>query len=357
MREIFERIEKGYSKREIADYFNTLEVPSPSAYYYIRENRKLPRPESNCSWSANTLSTLISNPVYVGDMVQGKRRVASFKTKKRKCVPQEEWIVVRNTHSPIVDRDLWEKVQRPKTNGKVREPKYSANTKENLFKGLIRCGDCGATLSFNTRYHYGEKLHFYRCANYLGKGKNVCSSHCISEDIIKNAVLADIRKNAKLAADEEDRLRQELLAIAEKQLKKEDNSMQVKLEKKEKRIKEINMLVRKLFEENVSGIIPADMLESMVNQYHDEKTSLDKEVEMLKHEISKKKKQKVDVDKWTENMLSVLDLKELDRDTVLTLVDHIEVYEGEEVNRKKQFSLHIHYKFLGPVDTTSVGAA
>ena len=66
--------------------------------------------------------------------------------------------------------------------------------------------------------------------------------------------------------------------------------MQVKLEKKEKRIKEINMLVRKLFEENVSGIIPADMLESMVNQYHDEKTSLDREVEILKHEISKKEK-------------------------------------------------------------------
>ena len=114
-------------------------------------------------------------------MVQGKEGVASFKTKKAEMRPSGRMDCCAQYASPIVDRDLWEKVQRPKTNGKVREPKYSANTKENLFKGLIRCGDCGATLSFNTRYHYGEKQHFYRCANYLGKGKNVCSSHCISE--------------------------------------------------------------------------------------------------------------------------------------------------------------------------------
>lgn len=208
---IYEMSEKGYSKREIAVKLNSLCVLSPAAYYYVREGKPSPKPLEEMLWNANTLYTLIANPVYRGDMVQGRRKVQSYKTKRREIVPEDNWIIVENTHEAIVDRSTWKKVQSNKQTN--RDPKTTANSDINIFRGIIRCADCGSAMCFNTKYHYGEKTYFYRCSRYISKGKEACASHCIAEDLLKRAVLFDIQSHIKMIESEKDDLIEKLSAL------------------------------------------------------------------------------------------------------------------------------------------------
>lgn len=101
VKQIYDWLGAGHSKREVAVKLNQMEILSPSAYYYVRENITPKKPVKCKTWSAETITTLIKNHVYVGDMVQGQRRVVSYKSKKRVSVPEDEWIIVKNTHDQL----------------------------------------------------------------------------------------------------------------------------------------------------------------------------------------------------------------------------------------------------------------
>ena len=352
---IYEMSEKGYSKREIAVKLNSLCVLSPAAYYYVREGKPSPKPLEEMMWNANTLYTLIANPVYRGDMVQGRRKVQSYKTKRREIVPEDNWIIVENTHEAIVDRSTWKKVQSDKRTN--RDPKTTANSDTNIFRGIIRCADCGSAMCFNTKYHYGEKTHFYRCSRYISKGKEACASHCIAEDLLKRAVLFDIQNHIKMIESEKDDLIEKLSALKYEFEQDSKTDVTAKINKTKKRIAEINHMVKQLFEEKVTGSIPETMYKTMVAQYCDEKDDLCAELDNLEKALDNKENEEVDILRWVDNMLAFVNIKELDRDTVLTLIDHIEVHEAERINGKKQFHISVFYKFVGNINCKTLEAA
>lgn len=85
---------------------------APRAYHYQKLGKINPLTSEQSSWGAATIVQMLQNQVYNGHMIQGKRRVVSFKTKQREVTPKEEWIVIKNTHEPIIDNDTWELVQK-----------------------------------------------------------------------------------------------------------------------------------------------------------------------------------------------------------------------------------------------------
>lgn len=115
---MFEMFASGDSGRHISDIFNKEGIPSPRAYFYQQAGRENPLNES-MTWNSNTVMQLLKNQVYIGNMVQGKRRVTSFKTKNRAVVPEEDWIVVEDTHEAIVGKDVWARVQQKIASGKA----------------------------------------------------------------------------------------------------------------------------------------------------------------------------------------------------------------------------------------------
>ena len=115
---MFEMFASGDSGRHISDIFNKEGIPSPRAYFYQQAGRENPLNES-MTWNSNTVMQLLKNQVYIGNMVQGKRRVTSFKTKSRAVVPEEDWIVVEDTHEAIVGKDVWARVQQKIASGKA----------------------------------------------------------------------------------------------------------------------------------------------------------------------------------------------------------------------------------------------
>jgi len=111
-RRIFSEFTAGDSARMIGERLNQEQVNSPRFYRGKQPGGQHPRPDERNNWGSSTIIQLLRNQVYIGNMVQGKRQVISFKTKKRRCIDPENWIVVENTHEPIIERSVWDRAQK-----------------------------------------------------------------------------------------------------------------------------------------------------------------------------------------------------------------------------------------------------
>ena len=347
VRMVFDMVSKGYSKREITEKLNIEQVPSPGAYYYMRENKTPSKPLSTLTWNSGTITAMVRNPVYKGDMVQGKRKVVSFKTKRRAVVPEDDWIIVEDTHEGIVSKELWASAQ-------ISQRKYSTRVvkdrAENLFGGMIRCADCGSAMSFSKQYQNGKTKHFYKCTRYNSHGKEACSSHRIPADLLNEIVLRDIQKNARLVAAERTRLEERLFLLRSNVERDTASSQRKSIGKKEHRVIEIGVLIKKLFEEKVSGNLPDDVYLEMLAQYKEEKETLTREIETLKSNLEQTQNVIADITAWAQSIADAIEIKELDRDTLLTLIDYIEVMEPIKEPERKEFRIKIHYKFVGNLE-------
>lgn len=296
---------------------------------------------------------MIQNPVYKGDMVQGKRKVVSFKTKRRALVPEADWIIVEDTHEGIVTKEEWAKAQTSKRKHCTRVLK---DRPENLFGGIIRCADCGSAMSFSSQFQNGKMDYYYKCVRYNTHGKEACSSHRIPAALLSEIVLKDIQRNARLAASERNRLEEKLFMLRSNVTKNTASSQRKSIGNKEQRVLEIGVLIKKLFEEKVSGNLPDDVYLEMLTQYKMEKETLTIEIESLKSELEKTKNVADDITAWAKSIADAIDIKELDRDTLLTLIDYVEVKNPVIVNGIREYKIAIHYKFVGNLDKLDFAA-
>lgn len=160
MHRIFTEFAGGDSARMIGERLNQEGVDCPRFYHAKYAGGQTPKPNENNNWGSTSILQMLKNQVYIGNMVQCKRQVSSFKTKKRRLVASENWIAVEGTHEPIVDRELWERVQK-RLNSKGHRVQRKHDDKElSLFAGVLRCADCGSILAYTTKHLKDKKLVF-----------------------------------------------------------------------------------------------------------------------------------------------------------------------------------------------------
>ena len=159
---LFREFAAGDSGRMIADRLNSEGLDSPRFYHYAKLGRMNPLASEKNVWGSATVLQLLRNQVYLGNMVQGKRQVISFKTKKLRQVDPEDWIVVEGTHEPLVDRALWDRVhERLSTKRKVRKIKKDT---VGLFAGKVVCADCKSPLAYMRKQLKDSEKGVYRCS-------------------------------------------------------------------------------------------------------------------------------------------------------------------------------------------------
>lgn len=336
---------QGYTKREIVSKLNQQRIPSPRAYYYQSMGCENPNPNESATWNVCTIAQLMANPVYRGDMVQGRRRVLSYKTKKRAVVPQEDWIVIENTHEAIVDRDTWIKTQ--SVDKRVKRARTKKDYEINLFGGIIRCADCGAAMAYSTRTQHGKTAHFYRCSRYNTHGKEICQSHRIDAELLTQIVLVDIRYHAALLQEDEDKLIGKLSMLQRSDRKNEIENAKVTFIKAKARIKEIDLLAKRLFEEKFVGNVPEDMFKSMMQGYNEEKSNLAIKIKNVETDLIEIESNESDIMNWVQMIKGFVEINALDRETVLSLIDCIEIHDKQVVDGEKAQKVIIRYKFVG----------
>ncbi|MDR2932337.1 MAG: recombinase family protein [Oscillospiraceae bacterium] len=174
----------GLSKKSIAEKLDTLGIPNPSAYKRLKEPHYH---NPHCSptsrgWSAATISGILSNPVYMGDMAQGKARVKSYKIHTQIRIPEDEWIVVSGTHEALIERPLFEQAA-ALSRKRRRQPSHSKTIYP--LSGLLFCSACASPMHRTTKGPYA----YYICSRYKKYAKAGCTRHCIRADELETAVI------------------------------------------------------------------------------------------------------------------------------------------------------------------------
>jgi len=290
---------------------------------------------------------VLENPVYCGDIVNGKKTSASYKTQKIVRKPFEDWVIIKDVHEPIVSREDWEKCQAMREENRIRSTSddYTAP-----FSGLLRCLDCGYHMSrTNSQYklNSGERKYVYgfNCGTRLKKGLTACDSHYITEKCLHKLVIADIRDKAGHILQDEHAVREKFYAIKEKSSGVQLSTEKKALKKITKRLSELDKLLQAAFEKSVLGGGSSDMFTALAQKYEAEKLELTKQAQDLTSSIENQSRTENDVDTFIALMKKYSDITELDRATVVELIDHITV-SASSINPRE---IVIYYNLMGNV--------
>ncbi len=169
VRLIFKLAEEVDSYSEISRILEAKKIISPSVYKVMNgDTRFLKYTESQSQvykWAYQTVRSIIKNRVYVGDMVNHKVETVNYKTKERVMVPIEDQIVVQNTHEAIIDRNIFEAINKKFSNRRKANHNF-----ENIFKGCVFCAECGSQMQLIS----AQSKPMFRCVQHF-KDKQICS--------------------------------------------------------------------------------------------------------------------------------------------------------------------------------------
>lgn len=311
--EIFELYASGFGKMHIARMLNERGIPPPSKYRMLKEEN-LSGNHVASIWHYSVISNMLTNDMYIGNMVQGRYGSISYKTKKNYPKPQDKWIRVEHTHEPIIENELWDRVQ------KLIDIKLKPSTETKqigLFTGKVRCKYCGAIM----RSHISnDKRRYLTCSTYY----NSKSCRCVTVALttLEKAVIGRIQEFNKTYYDcEEISKRIEYDEGLKKSLKKHKSEI-LKLQKQYNYAK---TCFCKSYEDKVTGIITEDQFAIISEQFSKDKEKIEKAILLLENEIEKVNSYL----KSTETMFQIAEryknVDKLNRFIVDELIDHINV--------------------------------
>ena len=332
VREVFTLFSQGMGKTSIARLLNDKGIPNPTEYKRLKGLRyDQPKGKNSTLWKYFAISNMLVNEIYIGNMVQGKYGSVSYKTKQNKPRPESEWYIVKGTHEPIIDRDLWERVQ--KMIAERTKPFTAGNI--GIFARKARCANCGYIMS-SSKSH-GE--HFLRCSN-----RNVSKDSCIGSFI-------SVNKLERMVIDEINRLSKEYLDKDELEQHVEFcNNLKYQKEKiisdiaaYNKRLSEYSKGIRDIYMDKVNGLLSEKDFLDLSKDFSTEKKRLELVIadgERMLTELDDKIKTG---DNRRELIEQYTNLEHLNREIVETLIDYIIV--EKRIPGTRNIPIEIHWSF------------
>ena len=344
---MFQMALEGKSSAAIARALEQQRVLTPQAYIHekfgatVAESTLL-RPYS---WSGNTVRGILSNQVYLGNMVHYRAKQRSFKDKRRDMLPKDEWVIVKNTHEALIDEQTFQTVQQ---RVKVKQP-FTARNPDNIYRGLIYCGECGGRLEFNKMSSCGSKGRF-TCAQNRRYGGKMCSCHYITLEQVNAVVLGDIRRHASLAAADTQRYAEYLARISRQGHTTDKTAWEKELAEANSRLAQLDTLLRRIYEDNVFGRLSDDRYAAMSASYEAETKQLKTRATELQGLLTKAKDQSNGIEEFARQVAQYTDITELSEELVHTLIERVVVHEKEKIGPRQTMRIEIYYRFIGNVD-------
>ena len=326
VRDIFAKFLDGMSKNAIVQYLNEHGVLSPAAYKRERLGLKYQNPSIDPAkrplWGAVTITTILKNRMYCGDMVQGRYRVKSYKIHVQEVVPEDEWYIVENTHEAIIDRDIFVKVQRLL----LRDTRTAPQKKQiYLFSGFLRCADCGKAM---TRSKVGGTVYYY-CRTYKDQSKNACTKHTIKHNRLEAAVLYAVQQQVYLAVDYTKTIERINRAPL---VKSQSKKLADAIEQKERELSKIARYKQAIYQDWKDGEISHSDYRHMKEDYEEQAEALNEVIEKLRAEQAELENGIDTENPFLKAFRQYGNIEKLTRDVLIELVDHIKVYEGGNIS-------------------------
>lgn len=343
VRKVFKLCMNGYGPSQIAKILREEKILTPAAYWQsIGRTTNLPAPQNPYRWVADTISTMLEKKEYLGHTVNFKTYKQSYKSKKKLHNPEEKQLIFENTHEAIIDVDTWERVQELRKN--KRRPTRTG--KSNMFSGIAYCADCGQKLYYCTSKYFESRQDHFVCSTSR-KGKEICSTHFIRATILEQGVLVHLKYVIGTVASYENQFRKVLGAKQKAEVKKELSAKKKLLSKSESRIKELDLLFQRIYEDNVSGKISDERFKMLSENYEKEQAELKQIIEKLSAEISATEEQSDNIERFISKAHKYFDLQELTPSVLNDMVKRVYVHTPKTVDGKRTQEIDIVYDLVG----------
>lgn len=339
VRRVFNMYIEGYGKNSIANTLNKEGIVCPSEYKKRNgENyRNCNRLEETYYWTYSTISRMLKNEMYAGNMVQG-RKTQHMRSKQR-TLDKEEWIIVEGTHEAIIDSDTWNKVQNLL---KQRTRSLGLDQNKSMFAGYLKCGDCGRSLVKKSGGKAkGDGGIKYYCGTYVRSGRQYCTPHPLPSNILEKIILDDLNilientdslqdivkncKNTKVPALwETDRERTRLNAELDK----------------------VRKLKKAIYEDYREELITKEEFITYKRGYLQKEELIRKQLESIGTNQYTQTAADFCQNPWIQHLLEQKGIHKLNRDIVAEMIKEIKVFENHRIKITYRFSGEQNYLFL-----------
>ena len=333
-------------------------------YGYIKD----PEDKNRCDmskpyeWAGVSVVRMLEKPEYMGDTVNFRTKKLSYKDKTAVKNDSDEIVVFTDTHEAIIDRKTWYMVQ------ELRKTKRRINTdgESNPFVGKIFCADCGGKMHYrNEGKRVGRKWRglpdgsvrttpaCYNCGNYNNshdQSGKVCCSHNIQAKVIDQFVLETIQYACKSVRMDERAFVESIRSASEIWEQSEAKKLKAALKHQEKRYAELDILLKKVYEDNALGRLPDKRYEMLSAGYEKEQAELEQSIKACREQLTQYDE---DTDR-TEEFLALVhkytDITELTPVIINEFVDKILVHKAEKIDGERVMEIEIYLNFIGKVE-------
>lgn len=333
-------------------------------YGYIKD----PEDKNRCDmskpyeWAGVSVVRMLEKPEYMGDTVNFRTKKLSYKDKVAVKNDSDEIVVFTDTHEAIIDRKTWYMVQ------ELRKTKRRINTEgeSNPFVGKIFCADCGGKMHYrNEGKRAGRKWRglpdgsvrttpaCYNCGNYNNshdQSGKVCCSHNIQAKVIDQFVLETIQYACKSVRMDERAFVERIRSASEIREQSEAKKLKAALKHQEKRYAELDILLKKVYEDNALGRLPDKRYEMLQAGYEKEQAELEQSIKACREQLTQYDE---DTDR-TEEFLALVhkytDITELTPVIINEFVDKILVHKAEKIDGERVMEIEIYLNFIGKVE-------
>ena len=325
VRQIYRWSLEGHGRQSIARLLNQQGISNPTRYKAERGwSCNHPMKNDFGLWNKVTVGRILTNEMYTGVMVQGRRKKVSYKSKVIIETPKDQWYRVEGTHEAIIDRATFEAVQQ----GLRLRAKTDGSGEAHLLSGLVKCADCGATMSKCSN----GKRSYLRCKLYADSGKlKLCTRHSVRLDQLIELVSDRIRYYVQTYYELNAEDIQPQKDIRREALEQERKSVAAQLEKHSQALKT-------LYLDKVAGIIDGGQFVELNQSFLDEKSRLEQRLAKIKEELAQRKDDQKQTD-LLERVRELLKLETVPRELVAGLIDRIEIGERDSDTGRQEVKL------------------
>ena len=357
VKRIFAMTIDGYGPYQIASKLKSEKILIPSAYLAqhgegVNKNKSF---KDVYGWGSSTICNILEKREYLGHTINFKTR-KHFKDKKSHYVPENEWTIFENTHEAIIDQQTFDLVQ--KIRSKVR--RYPDGWGETApLTGLLYCADCGGKMYVH-RTNNGKRISQYTCSQYskIPVGKLCATQHRINEDVVLSLVSDMLKAIAEYAKHD----RAEFVRVVQEAQSSQQTAavrkQRTRLAAAKQRVSELEVLLCKIYEDNILGKLSDSRYATLDAQYAKEQSELNSEIASLEKAVDGYEKHEKDVD----HFIALIDKYEnFDKLTIAMLNEFIEKILVHERDRKGSTQttqeVEIYFNFVGRFVPPAFGEA
>ena len=344
----------GFGPSQIARKLRERKILTPAAYY---ESKGIPcnvkKQGDPYGWDNTTIAGIMDRwREYLGHTVNFKTTKKSYKSKKKIKNPESEWVIFENTHEPIWTEAIAEAVKQARQSR--RRPTKMGEM--GMFSGMMYCADCGSILYQCRATGFRKDQEYYICSGYR-KGKQVCGTpHSIRTVILEKLILQNLREIVSFARSHENRFVQMVMDMDVKERNKGLAKKRKLLSEGAKRITELDMIFKRLYEDNISGKLTDERFHKLSTDYEAEQAGLQTQAAILREEIEEVEGKSANVDRFLSVVRQYTDIPELTPRILHEFVEKIVIHTATDphskINRRQE--VDIYYKGIGILEMSKV---